>query len=201
MEDNQSTKGEQPLAYEEEPAKTPPEEPEPPDPPAVDPDGGMKSRRGGAPPWVHLPEGLRMPRYRQAGFIRFPSAWTHAPNVGRPLRAEDEGSRKAAGEGKLWRQVIIWPLTIGDMKLAIGRSMQDPNRYQDELAKQMIRAVDGHAADWTGIPSPGSVDQLWEQLGSGCRSILRQIYGQLHNLSREQLSLFFASCIEFRTTD
>lgn len=194
----------QKIVYEDEaPKPEPPAEPEEKEPPAqptVVGTGLPDPKVTGAPPWVRLPDGLRFPRYRTAMFLRFPSAWTHAPNAGLPLLAEDPTALKCAPPGAKWRQVICWPCSIGDQKLAIGRSMQDPNRYTDELAKQMIRAIDGVVVDHSGLPGTGNVDIFWDQLGS-CRRLVMQIYNQLHSLSREQLTLFFESCIELRNMD
>lgn len=200
-----------PIRYEEEPTAEP-TAPEPvaepakeEEPPKVLPTAaqfralaGMlpEARTGGAPPWGLIPDGLAFPRGRQAIFIRLASRWTDTPWIGAPLPKDDEQSVRIAGAGGLWRQCIVWSMNVGDSKHAASRSMGDSNRYTDETTKQMIRAVDGHRADWGGMPGPGNIDVWWDQVGHRNRNLLLRIWNQLHAHSREALQSFFESCIE-----
>jgi len=174
---------EQPLALEDEtyPATnddlSPPAEEPAPRQFAPLPD----ARSGGAPKWATVPPNLKFPRGRQVAFIRFKAEWTDAPHRGD-------------------RQCIVWGLTDIDEKVALGRAIGDPNRAANELAKQMIRSVDGHVVDWSGDPGPGNIDQWWREVGGKCRQMLIRIYTQLHVLSEDDRRTFFESCIELRTT-
>lgn len=195
---------EQPLEYE--PEKPPEPEPEPPEEAADDEEREVslepprlipEARAGGAPGWVRLPSGLRFPRGRQVMFIRYPSIWTDTPGMGQTM--PDAEAHEMAGKDALWRQCICWPLSVGDQKLAVGRAMGDGNRISDELTKQMIRAIDGHEVDWSGMPGPGNIDVWWDQIGGRCRGLLNKIFAQLHILSRQELQLFFERCIAVRS--
>lgn len=139
------------------------------------------ARPGGAPAWVVLPPNLKFPRGRQVGFIRFEAQWTDSPQKGD-------------------RQCIIWGLSDIDEKVAFTRAMSDPNRAAAELAKQMVRAIDGYQVDWSGTPGPACIDEWWREIGGKCRQMLIRIYAQTHVLPEEDRKRFFESCIEFRTT-
>ncbi len=53
--------------------------------------------------------------------------------------------------------------------LDITASSGNRETTYDELAKQMIRAVDGHRVDWTGQPgSPGHVERFWNNRPPPC---------------------------------
>ena len=216
MEDHGQTEGQggpvagSPIRYEDEvppvPETPPAAEPEPPAKavPKVPTVAQFRAaaglvpepRAGGAPAWANIPEGLAFPRGRQAMFIRIAARWTDTPWIGMPLPSDDEQAIRIAGEGGLWRQCICWPCNIGDIKHATSRSMSDSNRFADEMAKQMIRSVDGHRADWGGMPGPGNIDQWWDQVGHKNRNLLHRIWSQLHIHTREAQVSFFESCIE-----
>lgn len=159
-----------------------------PPPPAAKP----PYRGTGAPPWALLPEGLRPPRGRLLYFFAFPAAWTDTPDMGAVLPVEDPGMLRAFGQlpGALWRQCIVWPLTIGDQKLAAGRAMGDQNRFSSELAVQAIRAVDGFLADRSGAPTPGNVDLWWERVGERCRRELLAQVTRMHTLTLDERRAF-----------
>jgi len=133
-----------------------------------------------APPeWANVPQELRLPRGRQVIYVRFRGTLTDTPWKGE-------------------RQVILWPISIGDKRLASQRSQGDSNRFADEIAKQMIRAIDGHMVDWTGNPGPGNVDVFWEEVGERGRTMLQRMFVQLHVPSREEMRDFFENCIAVR---
>lgn len=142
------------------------------------------------PRWVRIPKGLRFPKGRQAVFIRFKAEWTDVPWKGHAL-VDEKGT---------WRQCIAWALTDADEKMALGRAMSDANRAPGQLAKQMIRAVDGYQADWSGSPGEGSIDAWWTEIGGRCRTQLIRLYTQLHMLSEDEQKDFFETCIAVRST-
>lgn len=200
MTTTDDTQAEQPLTYEPEPeaaAETDDAaEPEAQPTPVVHrvlPD----AQKGGAPPWAVIPQGLLFPRNRMSLFFRIPSNWTYSPTVGIPLRVETPLDVAEAGEGGLWRQFIVWPLSGGDQKLALGRAMQDPNRYAVELTKQMIRAVDGEVVDWSGVGG-ASINEVWEQIGGPSQNLLNRLWSQMHVLQKERLTRFFENYIALR---
>lgn len=134
---------------------------------------------GPLPAWVISPEGLKYPRGRQAYFLRFRGEWTDTPKKGD-------------------RQCILWTLNDGDEKMAYARSMGDPNRAMGQLARQMVRAVDGHVVDWSGAPSPGNIDKWWSEIGGKCRSQIVRLYTKLHILQLEDQKDFFENCVAVR---
>lgn len=141
-----------------------------------------KATEGGVPEWFgKLPPELKFPRGRQAIFLRFRATLTDTPWKGE-------------------RQVVLWPISVGDKKLAIQRSQGDANRFADEIAKQMIRAIDGHMVDWTGNPGPGNVDVFWEDVGERGRTMLQRMFTQLHIPTRDEMVDFFENCIAVRST-
>lgn len=133
------------------------------------------------PAWVKVPKGFRFPKGRKAVFVFFHDYLTDTPLHGN-------------------RQAILWPLDPEDEKQSFNRAMGDANRAPGELAKQMIRAVDGFAADWTGTPSQGSVDRFWREIGGKYRDLLVRVYAQLHVLTPEETADFFEHCIAVRSS-
>src|SRR5574343_1045585 len=121
---------------------------------AADPDLPADQRKiavpdapsGPIPEWVKVPAGLVIPRNKQVMYIRFRAEMTDTPSKGE-------------------RQCIVWSNNLGDQKLAIMRSDKDPNKMSEQMAKQMVRAVDGQLADWTGEPGVGNIDVWWDAIG------------------------------------
>ena len=136
---------------------------------------------GAAPDWAMVPKDLRWPKGRQVLFVRF--------------RADMTDTRWK-GE----RQAILWPISMGDKKLALGRCGGDPNRLSDELARSMVRAIDGLVVDNTGTPGPANLDAWWDEIGEKCRSMLQRIFVQLHVVTRDEAADFFESCVAVRIT-
>lgn len=132
------------------------------------------------PDWVVLPTDLTFPKGRTIGYMRFRSQWTDVPEKGD-------------------RQCIVWNLTVMDERLAIKRARGEATRVLSELAKQMIRAIDGVKSDWTGKLGTGSVDKFWDELGTRCREQIQNYYVKTHSLSSEEQDDFFANCIDIRT--
>ena len=146
---------------------------------------------GGLPGWAKLPQDIAPPRGRQIVAMRFPSKWTAAP--GRGVSMPDQAG--------LWRWCVTWQLTDSEEFMALERSRGDAHRAALELSKQMIRVVDGHAADWSGKRTePGSIDQWWTEIGAKCRAGLNRVYNQLHVMNPAEMVFFFESCVEVRNT-
>jgi hypothetical protein len=131
------------------------------------------------PDWVIIPKGLKIPKHKQVFYIRFRAEMTDTP---------------AKGE----RQAIVWANNLGDQKLAVMRSDRDPNRMSEQMAIQMIRAVDGHVADWTGELGNGNIEIWWDAIGPKCRSIIDRLFVQLHVATKEDLTDFFENCVAVR---
>jgi hypothetical protein len=135
-----------------------------------------------APDWAQVPtqgtdgKPFRFPRGVEVFFVRVRAHLT-------------------AARGKGDRILIVWGLSDGDEKLAFQRALSDSNRAITELAKQTIRAVDGHAASWDGRPGPGNVDQLWRELGGKGRGQLVRLYTQLHVYDASEQADFFENCV------
>lgn len=135
----------------------------------------------GAPDWVRIPDKMKFPRGAQVIFVRFRAELTAAPQKGE-------------------RQAILWPLSEGDEKHAYMRAQSDPNRAPGQLAKQMIRAIDGHVVNWDGVSDgPGNVDRFWNEIGGRYRMQLIRLYSKLHILNVDEQRDFFEHCVAVRT--
>lgn len=153
----------------------------------------------GVPDWVMIPPDLRFPRNKQAVFLRFRSDWTDCPAIGHTMKDDDGQTLKRLDDPtreQLWRQVIIWPINVADKRLAISRAQGSEERLMDELAYQMIRAIDGQVVDPTRA---GIAEQFWNQAGERCRRLLRMMYHRLHSLDVEQTKDFLVNCIVVRS--
>lgn len=133
------------------------------------------------PDGFEIPKDLRVPKGRQVIFIRIPAKFTDTPEMGD-------------------RQIICWPLTDGDEKVATDRADGKTSRLAGELAKQMIRAIDGNVASFMKSRGPDSLDQFWRDIGSKGRNLLIRLYTKLHLPDEEELNDFFANCIAVRST-
>lgn len=122
-----------------------------------------------------VPKDLVFPRGIDAFFIKVPGAITHARHKGD-------------------RVCIIWELSEGDEKLAYGRSLNDPSRAVAELSKQMVRAFDGHRADWSGT-GPGNIDQFWREIGPKGRNLMQMLHSRINVMGMDDMRDFFASSI------
>lgn len=137
---------------------------------------------GGNPPWAPLPPGFRIPVGKSVTFMRFRPEWTDRPDLGE-------------------RSLVMWPLSDTEIVLANQLARGDDNRTVEEMAKMMIRAIDGKLADRTGNPAVGaySVNKLWTELGEKCRRQVKMHYIKTHTLSQEEQLDFFTSCFAVRT--
>lgn len=136
---------------------------------------------GGVPAWATPPPpGMKFPRGRQIMFIRIRAELTDAPWKGE-------------------RQCICWSINLADERLALKRAQGDGLKLTDELAKQMIRAVDGHRANWDGLRGEDDIEVFWSEIGRKGRTILQRLFTQMHIPDPRQLSDFFENCIAVRT--
>jgi hypothetical protein len=166
------------------------------------------------PPWVVVPGNLRFPIGRAVGFVRFLSSWTTRPDKGL-VAAEDDPF--PAFRGKLFRQAILWSLSIADEKFARLDSRGDNLALVGEMAKRQIRAIDGSVVDWStgavnreqavsaghgGSAATGRethVPTFWEELGPACRQLLVGHWHKTHNLGVKDEALFFMHCYVVRS--
>jgi hypothetical protein len=167
--------------------------PEPPPPEEVAPEDREPAREieredfdpftpktGGVPAWAKLPKGFKFPRGIRPIFVRFKAAWTRAPHKGD-------------------RSCILWELTDVEEYAAAQRATGQPWRSSHEFAKQMLRVIDGHPAEWgTAEEVDGGVDAFWREIGPKCRSMLVAIYAKTHAMEAAERVDFFMSCIEVR---
>lgn len=173
--------GQEPLALDagEESSLTEPDDSAGPDAPHYlplpEPDPGNRP-----PKWWPsnmLPKkGYRFPRGYDVMFLRIKAEWTSAKHKGD-------------------RYLILWEHADADEKFAYSRAMGDGNRTVGELAKQMVRFVDGHEADWSGEFGPGNIDTLWREVGAKGRNMLIRMHTQLHVLDKAEMQDFFANCV------
>jgi hypothetical protein len=192
------------YAEDKPPPAAPPPEPEPLELKAEVPDVVAASGEDDVPHWAvpYMPPDFRIPRGKEVTFMRFKSAWTDARDKGVltifPHKVgQGEGACVIQRE-ELYRVLVCWPITDAEEKLANKRGQQ--GSALNELAKQMIRAVDGRRVDWTGgwarepemLVNPEAV---WKELGPKCRGPIKTIYHRMHNLTDEELATFLLNCL------
>lgn len=73
-------------------------------------------------------------------------------------------------------------------------------RAVDEMAKQMIRAIDGHKADWSGKFTKGNVNTFWTEIGGKCRQQIKNIYLRRHSFDTGEVADFLVNCVAVRTS-
>ncbi len=133
----------------------------------------------GAPPaWFQAPPGWKPPAGKRVTYMRFRASWTDTPKKGD-------------------RQCALWNLTDADEKLAVGRARGDSNLVIGEMARQMVRVVDGCTADWVGS-GPGSMKVWWREIGAKGRQVLKNHYLQTHAMTSVESADFFANCVAVR---
>jgi len=146
------------------------------------------------PTWADIPTwrtGHGFPAGRQIWFIPL--------RVG--LMANKRGGKEItlkSGEVAMCRQVIIWELNLPDRKAAFRRAGGDPNQASDELAMQMIRAVDGVQVDWTSEASQYNPRRIWADMGPKYRDLFARLYTMFHVIGEAAVTDFFANCAEPR---
>lgn len=132
------------------------------------------------PSWVKLPEGFSIPKGAQVIFVRFRANWTTIPSKGDQV-------------------AVLWTLSIKEESLAMKRSAGDMLRGIDELAKQMVRVINGKNTDWSGTDPDADIDLWWDEVGPKCRNMLHRVYTQLHNLTDQETDDFFENCVVVKT--
>jgi hypothetical protein len=152
-------------------------------PDEADEDAPAEASPMGRPGWVVWPEDLKAPRGKIVTFMRFRAAWTDTPEKGD-------------------RQCIMWNLNYADEKLAGKRAKGDAQLTLKEMAKAMVRAVDGARADFTGDRrKPGSIDRWWDEIGLKCRTLVTSHFMKMHNLGDEERIDFFANCLGVESSE
>lgn len=167
-----------------EPAKAPAEA----EPAQADPEDEARF-----PDWADVPEGLNFPAGVMLLFVPLQTRLMRKRTGGKPIKLKDGTTRDC-------RQVVLWELSLEDQRRAFQRSGGDPNRAADELAIQMIRAVDGHAVDWTSETSPYHPRRIWSDMGPKLRNLLHRLYTSMHVLGEKEVADFFFNCVEERRT-
>ena len=139
------------------------------------------------PEWAKIPETqadgktpFRFPPGRSIGFLRFKAKMTDTPKLGD-------------------RSLILWNLSTADERLALKRTRGESGLAIPELARQMVRAIDGHVVDWTGHMGPGNVNALFDQIGYACRQTMSSMFLKMHTMTDEQRIDFFVSCFVVTT--
>lgn len=123
----------------------------------------------GAPPWANVPADIIIPRGVEVAYMKI------------PLR-DPEGAET---------QIVLWELGVRDERMARARTQGDMGtRLVDEMAKQMIRVVDGVSISWA---NPLIVEKTWESIGSKYRNLLVAWYLKAHQLEDEERVDFFAN--------
>ncbi len=133
------------------------------------------------PDWVDIPADMNIPEGVQVGLLRFKASWT-----------------MVAGSGD--RTCVVWPLTDLDERLAHQRCKDNWNAAASELAKQMIRIVDGvkvnHGAK---RGKAGNIDDFWREIGPKCRTLVTRYWRKTHTMDAAEASYFFEHCVAVRT--
>jgi hypothetical protein len=145
-----------------------------------DADEKLASPEGGSfPPWVKIPPGLIYPPGRRIVALNFLAKWTDTPKKGD-------------------RQCILWPLSENDERLAYQRTRGESAMAMNELAKQMVRAIDGHIITW-GDGQPSDITVWWTEIGAQCRMLVKNAYTKMHTLEAKDLVTFFTECQAVRS--
>lgn len=134
------------------------------------------------PAWVRMPPDLVVPPWKTVGYMLFPPWLTKRPDLGD-------------------RTCITWGLSVVDERLARSAARSDSSRMYEEMAKRMIRSIDGARADWTGKRGgTGDVNKFWEEIGNKARMFLINQYLQTHNPTTEETARFFLECVAYRSS-
>lgn len=152
-------------------------------------DGRVSEERSKLPAWAVLPPDFNPPPGVSIMFVKLRAEWTQAPEKGD-------------------RILVLWDITVGDEKLAHARARGEAWRTVPELAKQMVRYVDQQRTDFSGLSSAQvtrrglgtyPVEELWQEIGYKCRSLLQGLFLKTHQLSNAEKVDFFTNCLAVRT--
>lgn len=152
-----------------------------------DEEGARDVAEEGIPAGAMIPAGFAFPPGWLVWFITFPASMTNRP------KGPD-------------RQCILWNLSEADEKRAVKMARGDGLRVIDEMAKCMIRSVDGKKIVWRPIDprteeaqSYGNLAQFWTEIGGKCRHQIKSLYLKTHAMDGAENARFFESCITPRT--
>lgn len=135
------------------------------------------------PDWATMPAGLEPPAGVSVGFLRFKPEWTRTPQKGE-------------------RTCVVWSLTDLDERLAFSRVRDNLATAVNEMAKQMIRAVDGVKVNWNAKPGePGNLEEFWSDIGPKCRTMVTRYYNRTHMMQPEEVADFLETCVVVATAD
>jgi hypothetical protein len=135
----------------------------------------------GVPSWATVPANFTFPPGWLVWFIRFPAKLTNRP-------------------GGPERQCILWNLNEADEKRAARLARGDGMRVIDEMAKQMIRSIDGKRVSF-GPVSGAEQDQtvslqtFWSEIGGKYRAQLKSLYLKTHAMDAAENADFFEHCV------
>lgn len=178
------------IVAAEEPSE---EEPAEADPPAAEAPSEVDEVEGSRfPEWALIPAWKAphgFPAGRSVYFIPVIVEKMAKRLGGTPIKLKD-------GSTQVCRQLVLWELNLGDEKAALMRAGGDPNKAGSELAKQMIRAVDGVPVSWGDLKSPAHPERIWADLGPRYRNLLARWYTALHVLGEREIVEFFHNCEE-----
>jgi hypothetical protein len=138
--------------------------------------------RDALPGWAAaaIPADLEVPAGRTLVVMRFRTEWT---------------DRKDKGD----RTCVLWNLSVGDEKLANQRGGDNVFVNTMEMAKQMVRAIDGLRVDFTGKVPAAQLDPWWDEIGKKCRGLIINHFIRAHSLTTSEKMDFLAVCLVART--
>lgn len=132
------------------------------------------------PEWAQnaIPANVKIPKGRKVWYLRLRAAWTHAP---------DKGDRV----------IVLWTISDAEENAAAElASNMSQARFIKELAKRMIRAVDGQRANWGGSTKDGiDARAAWEEFGPKGRQQIVNLYMKTHRLTGEEGMDFLSNCV------
>lgn len=136
------------------------------------------------PQWAReaIPANLKIPPGRTITVMRFRAEWT---------------DRKDKGKD---RTCVLWNLSVGDERLANQRGGDNVFMNTNEQAKQMIRAIDGLLADYSGRQGPANIDTFWNEIGKKCRGLVINHFIRAHSLTDAEKMDFLQRCLVLRTS-
>lgn len=141
----------------------------------------------GVPDWFVMPDGFYendIPDGATFCCMRFEARLTYRPKLGD-------------------RQCLLMPLTVKDELLAYKRiaslGTQSSQAVVSELAKQMIKLIDGKKPEWVRRAARNYPDVFWNDIGGDYRRMIESWYVKTHVLAGEDRARFLADCMAVRT--
>ena len=153
--------------------------------PGGDPSKDEAAEETALPDWAPIPEGFKMPPPgRRLVAIKFEPDITERSDLGA-------------------RWCLCWSLSLKEERAATARMRNDPNRFTYEMAKGMLKLIDGRPVDWSGaVDGKHGVnpDLFMDQIGFQGREVLALTFQRLHNMNPERRLDFYGRCMVFRNT-